>query len=988
MANSSFFKNDGVTTSLNANLTGKAADAEKLAINPEDEQFTLSDGTTTGYSALHHKEKALDAQTAAETAQTAAETAKTGAETAKTGAETAKTAAETAKTGAETAKTAAETAETNAETAETNASTSATNAATSETNAATSATTASTKASEASTSASNAATSATSAETAKTAAETAKTAAETAKTAAETAKTAAETAETNAETAESNASTSETNAANSATSASTSATTATTKASEASTSATNAATSATTASTKASEASTSAAAAAASQTAAAASAASAASTYDQFDDRYLGTKSSDPTVDNDGNALVEGALYFSSTDNAMQVYDGSAWIAASSAGNVSITETHFTTTAGQTTFNISYTVDNLVVIMNGVVLQNGASKDYTATNGTSFTLASGAAAGDELHVIVFKSFTTADMVSKTNGGAYSGSVDFTGGLEINGTAVTATAAELNTLDGVTATTAELNTLDGVTATASEINALDGITASTAELNLLDGVIATTAEINYLDGVTSNIQTQIDNASTSLSDLGITATSTELNYVDGVTSNIQTQIDNISTDVVSDTTPQLGGNLDAQGNDITNVDKIGAGDTAPVSYANSASVITVKDDTNPAFCLNDTGQTRDWWIVANGSNLNFNYADGGGSGSVTNNTNALSLRNSGRVGINEDTPDGQLHITGTNASDGATLYMQEANNNTSDTLGSIFFGNNVDSSLARIIAYTDTNNTTSHLRFMPTNSGTARKALDLKATEAVFNDNGEDYDFRVESDTNTHALFVQGSDGKIGINEAIPETLLHITDNTANDGPVIQLEGSGQNASDNLLGAINWKNNDTSGDGPTIVGGIRVKSSSGTGAGGYMGFYTHDGTEGGEGSDAVERFRVQASGDILAKAEGGGSGMNIDLRQGAAKQWHTVDMTSSFVTDDSYNVTSLVDAAAGRVTTNINNDMDNTGYAPSGFNKDGSGFNDWGLIYADVASTKTTGVLQYSVVLNGSENDSDGGVSMIIHGDLA
>ena len=47
-----------------------AADAEKLAINPEDSQFTLSDGSTTGYSALHHKEKALDAQTASETAKT------------------------------------------------------------------------------------------------------------------------------------------------------------------------------------------------------------------------------------------------------------------------------------------------------------------------------------------------------------------------------------------------------------------------------------------------------------------------------------------------------------------------------------------------------------------------------------------------------------------------------------------------------------------------------------------------------------------------------------------------------------------------------------------------------------------------------------------------------------------------------------------------------------------------------------------------------
>jgi hypothetical protein len=75
--------------------------------------------------------------------------------------------------------------------------------------------------------------------------------------------------------------------------------------------------------------------------------------------------------------------------------------------------------------------------------------------------------------------------------------------------ITASTAELNLLDGVTATTAELNILDGVTATASEINLLDGVTATTAELNLLAGVTATTAELNYVDGVTSGIQGQLD-----------------------------------------------------------------------------------------------------------------------------------------------------------------------------------------------------------------------------------------------------------------------------------------------------------------------------------------------------------------------------------------------------------------------------------------------------------------------------------------------
>jgi hypothetical protein len=56
------------------------------------------------------------------------------------------------------------------------------------------------------------------------------------------------------------------------------------------------------------------------------------SAYDNFDDRYLGTKTSDPTLDNDGNALVAGALYFNSVSGAMKVYTGSAWVAAYVSG--------------------------------------------------------------------------------------------------------------------------------------------------------------------------------------------------------------------------------------------------------------------------------------------------------------------------------------------------------------------------------------------------------------------------------------------------------------------------------------------------------------------------------------------------------------------------------------------------------------------------------------------------------------------------------
>ena len=49
-------------------------------------------------------------------------------------------------------------------------------------------------------------------------------------------------------------------------------------------------------------------------------------TYDEFDDRYLGRKASDPTVDNDGNALQKGTLYFNTTTDTFKGYNGTAWI--------------------------------------------------------------------------------------------------------------------------------------------------------------------------------------------------------------------------------------------------------------------------------------------------------------------------------------------------------------------------------------------------------------------------------------------------------------------------------------------------------------------------------------------------------------------------------------------------------------------------------------------------------------------------------------
>lgn len=81
------------------------------------------------------------------------------------------------------------------------------------------------------------------------------------------------------------------------------------------------------ATTKASEAAASASTASTQAGIATGAATSAINAFDSFDDRYLGAKASDPITDNDGNSLLQGALYYRIGDG-MRVWDGSVWVTA------------------------------------------------------------------------------------------------------------------------------------------------------------------------------------------------------------------------------------------------------------------------------------------------------------------------------------------------------------------------------------------------------------------------------------------------------------------------------------------------------------------------------------------------------------------------------------------------------------------------------------------------------------------------------------
>jgi hypothetical protein len=154
-----------------------------------------------------------------------------------------------------------------------------------------------------------------------------------------------------------------------------------------------------------------------SATAAAASATAAAASYDSFDDRYLGAKSSAPSVDNDGNALITGALYWNSVSGAMFAWTGSAWGSISSTAD--IYRYRYTASGGETSksgaddngLTLSYIVGKEQVYLNGVLLVR--STDYVATNGSSIASLAALASGDILEIITFTAFDLANVISPT-----------------------------------------------------------------------------------------------------------------------------------------------------------------------------------------------------------------------------------------------------------------------------------------------------------------------------------------------------------------------------------------------------------------------------------------------------------------------------------------------------------------------------------------------------------------------------------------------
>ena len=255
--------------------------------------------------------------------------------------------------------------------------------------------------------------------------------------------------------------------------------------------------------------------AATSATNAATSETNAAASYDSFDDRYLGVKSSGPTLDNDGDALVDGALYFDTTTNTMMVYDlgGTTWNRTTP------------TTSDQTKINtvsgIQANVTTVAGVSGNVTTVAGVSSNVTTVAGISANVTTVAGIAANVTAVAGDAADIGAVAGKATEIGRLGTTAVVADLDILGTAaivtdmdLLATSANVTNMAtlGASGVVGNVATVAGIS---SNVTTVAGISANTTTVAGISGNVTTVAGISAntttVAGIASNVTSVAGNA---------------------------------------------------------------------------------------------------------------------------------------------------------------------------------------------------------------------------------------------------------------------------------------------------------------------------------------------------------------------------------------------------------------------------------------------------------------------------------------------
>lgn len=402
------------------------------------------------------------------------------------------------------------------------------------------------------------------------------------------------------------------------------------------------------------------------QTAAEAAQTAAEATFDLFDDTYLGAKASNPTLDNDGNALQDGALYFDTTNDVMKVYNlaNTTWYQLTPTVQ---NQTNINTVAG-----ISADVTSVANIDTDVTaVANDATDIGTVATDLAGSDTIGTVAGISANVTTVAGISSA--VSTVSGmstaintvNANETNINTVANNDANITIVANDTSDINTiitnLSNVNVVGQDLSNnfthiidngsiTDAVTDTpgtskidtvADDITNVNTVAGQISPTNNISTVASADTNIGLVGGSIANVNTVASNITgvnsfaeryrvgsadptTSLDegDLAYNSTANALKYYDGTSwTSIAPGIANVSDDA----SPQLGGNLDVNSNDITGTGNINITGTITATTING-TIGNVVEDTTPQLGGTLDGQNNNLDNIGtiDGTNLQLDF----------------------------------------------------------------------------------------------------------------------------------------------------------------------------------------------------------------------------------------------------------------------------------------------------------------------------------------------------------------------------